>query len=1095
MLRRMWLVVGALLIGFAFVQPAGAQTGKLTGVITDASTGAPLSGVQVVIEGTGRGNLTAPTGRYFILNIPPGIYTIAAQLIGYGTVRKTNVQVSIDATNTVNFALASQAVALEAVTVQAQRVPLIEVKATGSGSSLSADEITALPTSDLAGVLRLQNGFLPVPDDNSDIVSYNDAHRSLSPISIRGGRGGETLTLLDGLPINNVLFGGPSFDITTLAIQQIDLNTGGFKAQYGNMLSGVINQATKEGSKQLQGSFDITSSGFAGSLGSKPDDVRQFDQYQGYVSGPVPGTKDRLRYLVSGRQSTGASRTLEFDDQVISPTERTADALGRVPYYTDLIPGWQGVGFSTKRDLYTKLTFYFTPSLKLNLGGLSYESASKPYNREFFGTDKDFLALCSTQHPNEVDWCKRTFLGADVARQEDLNGGSFLRMLPYMVYNAYDNSRNMFWGKADYTFKNSALTIAAGRLDQNRLACNWLSGVCLGDDIRNYTTVGAGFFVPRNTRSAPRANFVGPSTGSENFFGSDTMHTNMARVDFQSQISEHHNIKTGINYNKHDFILQEARNVGRPFDDDEIARYTYSNNPTDMGAYIQDRIEFDFLTVDLGVRLDHFKVPGSYFTNPLDPTNGTTAFEVCNGTASALGATTPFSFKTEGGPTFTGIAACSLAIDATGNDFLMDSARAVAFRDDFSDIKGRTEISPRIGFSFPVTESVRMYANYGRFTQNPLYHNLLTRTGIGRTAEKDVTSSLPITVVRNGETLVTDKVLRGDRIEGTPLGPDLRALSLNTGLGLLPLVGNPRLQSERTTSYEIGLLAEVRENYALSAVAYSKDQTGLTGQRRGGVIQTGVPINDPGETYGTASPAYYVLVNTDYQTVRGFEMRLRRGLKGYWGFDASYSYSQAWTNAAPPDLEIQKIYEGDPPAFTEIRSQIDLPQVASFTLRFAAAKEVPDVPIISSVLRNTRLTLTGRHQSGFAYTPAIVRRTGATTILDGDRSERNSGTAPSINNIDMYAEKAFRIANLRYSAVVSVLNLFDMKNCAFVYPTSGRCDAGNITLGRGGISGFQNGSPGAGISVAGGSAFSSFQDNPQYFGIRRQITAGLKLSF
>src|SRR5690606_14616440 len=127
------------------VLPAGAQTGKLTGLVTDAATGEPLSGVQITVEGTGRSVLTQENGRYFLINVPPGVYTVTAQLLGYAVVRKENVQVTIDVTRTVDFELTSEALAVEGVVVEAERVPLIETRATGASNIVTAEQIQALP--------------------------------------------------------------------------------------------------------------------------------------------------------------------------------------------------------------------------------------------------------------------------------------------------------------------------------------------------------------------------------------------------------------------------------------------------------------------------------------------------------------------------------------------------------------------------------------------------------------------------------------------------------------------------------------------------------------------------------------------------------------------------------------------------------------------------------------------------------------------------------------------------------------------------------------------------------------------------------------
>ena len=89
----------AFLLAIAtFAAPAAAQTGKLTGVVTDQQTGQPVPGAQITVEELGRTILTNERGIYFLINLPPGVYTVSAQVLGYATVRRENVQVSIDVT-------------------------------------------------------------------------------------------------------------------------------------------------------------------------------------------------------------------------------------------------------------------------------------------------------------------------------------------------------------------------------------------------------------------------------------------------------------------------------------------------------------------------------------------------------------------------------------------------------------------------------------------------------------------------------------------------------------------------------------------------------------------------------------------------------------------------------------------------------------------------------------------------------------------------------------------------------------------------------------------------------------------------------------
>ena len=221
--------------------PAAAQAGKLSGVVTDAGTGQPVEGVQVFLLGTGRGGVTAANGRYFILNVTPGTYTVSARRIGYQTTERAGVQMLIDVTREVSFSLRSSAGQLAAVTVQAETTPLIQPGTTGSVSAITSTEIEALPTTGIQGVLALQLGFLAVPVENSDVTAYNDERRGVNSVRIRGGRASETLTLIDGIPINNFVFGGPAFDVTNDAVEQVNFERGGFEAQYGNAMSGIIN--------------------------------------------------------------------------------------------------------------------------------------------------------------------------------------------------------------------------------------------------------------------------------------------------------------------------------------------------------------------------------------------------------------------------------------------------------------------------------------------------------------------------------------------------------------------------------------------------------------------------------------------------------------------------------------------------------------------------------------------------------------------------------------------------------------------------------------------------------------------------------------
>ena len=162
-----WLRLVAFLgVCLAVAPSAHAQTGKVSGIVRDAATGQPIENAQVYLVGTGRGTTTGANGRYFLVSVPPGTYTVAARRIGYQTAERTAVRVLIDVTKDLDFTLSSSAGQLTTVRIEAEAEPLIQPGTTGSTSAITASEIEALPATNISGVLALQLGYLNVPVEN-----------------------------------------------------------------------------------------------------------------------------------------------------------------------------------------------------------------------------------------------------------------------------------------------------------------------------------------------------------------------------------------------------------------------------------------------------------------------------------------------------------------------------------------------------------------------------------------------------------------------------------------------------------------------------------------------------------------------------------------------------------------------------------------------------------------------------------------------------------------------------------------------------------------------------------------------------------------
>ena len=205
-----------------------ANTGKIAGRVVDAKSGEALPGVNVVIDGTTVGAATDANGYYVILKVPPSTYTLAASMIGYQIVKVTQVQVNVARTSQINFKLEPTVIEVsEAITVVAERPPVPPDRTT-SEVFVDAKAIQALPTNTVEEVIQLQPGIF-------------GQH-------VRGGEIEETAFYLDGVKTKDGLNNANYSKVNVYAIQEMQLLTGGFNAEYGNVQSGVINITLKEGS-------------------------------------------------------------------------------------------------------------------------------------------------------------------------------------------------------------------------------------------------------------------------------------------------------------------------------------------------------------------------------------------------------------------------------------------------------------------------------------------------------------------------------------------------------------------------------------------------------------------------------------------------------------------------------------------------------------------------------------------------------------------------------------------------------------------------------------------------------------------------------
>jgi len=246
------LKVTALLVTFLSIVifPQGSR-GKLTGKVTDFKTHEPLTGANVILEGTTLGAAADANGRYIILNVPAGTYKVTASLLGYGKVKKTEVEVEIDRTTELDFELKDASVQLDQVTIVAERHKIIKDQ-TSSAATISANQLKTAPVEGIRGALELSAGLQKSANGN---------------YSVRGSGAYELNFQINGVEQVNSTTSAPvtfgtdkannswKYDVNPLGVQQVQLITGGFSAEYGNAQAGVVKVALKEGAPQFSGEF------------------------------------------------------------------------------------------------------------------------------------------------------------------------------------------------------------------------------------------------------------------------------------------------------------------------------------------------------------------------------------------------------------------------------------------------------------------------------------------------------------------------------------------------------------------------------------------------------------------------------------------------------------------------------------------------------------------------------------------------------------------------------------------------------------------------------------------------------------------------
>ncbi|MCK6603695.1 MAG: TonB-dependent receptor [Ignavibacteriaceae bacterium] len=603
-------------------------TGKIAGKVTDAETGEALIGINIIIQGTTMGAATGVDGTYIINNIEPGVYTLIFSGVGYQKKLVTKVQVQSDFTTRIDITMSSESIGLEEVVVEAKK-PMVVKDLTSSQTVLDNTQIEALPVESIEQILSLQAGV---------------TKGAGGELHIRGGRSTEIAYNVNGVSAINPFDFGRTVNISTNAIQEFSVVSGTFNAEYGNALSGIVNTITKEGGAKYTGSLSY----YTGDYFSTSDDVflniKDFNPVnnqvlEGTFGGPVPYLNDNLSFFLSGRYNKDKGYLYGVRQHTIYDSVSRSDSDPNLIYLAQTGDNAL-VSMNPSTDLNTtaKLTFKPAPTIKINYDFVYSNSEYKSYTHDYkYNPDAIY---------NRYEWGLINSLEYRMA----VSSSTFFSLKG--SYNIYDFKRYLF-----------PLLDASG----NEVSFNpSMSLAGLRADPRYQPVEKAIAYSPYT--------FLSGGTQNEHYY--QRSYTTELKFDITSQVTNQHEVKFGVKskWDTMDFvffsILRNRSTYPDPVIPDPVNQRgsidIYSRSPQQFSAYLQDKMEFESMIVNAGVRMDYFKAGTVYAPDPFKPTENLTEAEA------------------------------------------------------------KITVSPRLGISFPITDQGIIHFSYGHFYQLPPFRYLYT---------------------------------------------------------------------------------------------------------------------------------------------------------------------------------------------------------------------------------------------------------------------------------------------------------------------------------------------------------------------------------
>jgi len=973
-MKKFNFIMYALVVITTLNAQSDRVSGKIRGRVVDSTSKNPLAGANVLVlpVGSGRGTMTNEDGEFVLPNLMTGRYNVKVSYMGYASTTIQDIDVSPGGTTEILFSLTIEAIEGQEVNVVAESMEnTINIKTVVSQVKYSGEQLNKMPVSNFTDVIANAGG-----------VVKTEAGRSRG-IHMRGGRSGEVAFYVDGILTNDPVDRSQGVQIDKEAIDVLTISKGGFSAEFGEAMSGIVTVITKSGSKQdISGNLIFETDQLASNNSNYNNN---YGKYNMQFGGPFPGLKNYLSFYISGSyvgSDITSPRSIKLPhstykhpmgtfkltfspphsglNAVVSASyedkaaENYSHGISKGDWLRDYYKTFEG---SRRFSLQIQNTLGKNTAWRLMLSTFehhtNYGSGENISYKDFhyLSTRLDWVNYAMKNgwyDPNTRKWKELTdnnglpLISDNYFVIDDLSSGTEnnpiqLSSLPfeeqafYYYYYTQGNQFDFATGK----WSSEAEKVVAYNQRWHE-AGTWYIPAYLDQESNYYDAVDTTAYF-KEFDEAEYANYL---------FGDDDFQRSH---DLWSYLGNMHN---GYYYDR-DIFNVYTYGPGRPRSHKSISSHSSVEFQMNTQWTIRNAAKFGFKATasTMDYRDIQFANQNPYFDSYY--------YEPLSGSAYAEN-----TFENNDFILMTGLRwdYFDPNVQSLKTSLLVDEG--VVERQP-ADIK--LKLSPRLGINFNASDKTAIYTNYGYFVQFPQYSEMY------QNVYADISSGLP-------------------------------------------LVGNPNITPEETIQYQFGLAHRFSESLSLEIVSFFKDQMNLATNRT-------YPVLIDGQVATVT-----VMEMEDYAKIKGIEFKLKLNKFSNLTGDIDYTWMSAkGTGSSNREYYYLYIFDSDRPLpVKEYPMEFDLTHSVKFNLNYYLPKK-NNSSFTGKFFSDWNFNIQGNLSSGAPYTP---------TDIYGKAQEIGSKRMPGYKSLDMRVEKYFN----KFSAYFDIRNLFNWINTTYVYSYSGEPD-------------------------------------------------------